>query len=94
MRTKACVHTLNGHTNTVADLFTQAPDPQVDKYSLNQSQWFLLGAELLRSAYFMSQFLTLTVFHHFLICLYRLLLVAMIQLFVCGTLLQEKLKQF
>ena len=29
MRTKACVHTLGGHTNTVADLFTQAPDPQV-----------------------------------------------------------------
>ena len=31
MRTKACVHTLSGHTNTVADLFTQASDPQVNQ---------------------------------------------------------------
>lgn len=29
MRTKACIHTLTGHTNTIADLFTQGPDPQV-----------------------------------------------------------------
>ena len=29
MRTKACVHTLAGHTNTVADIVTQAANPQV-----------------------------------------------------------------
>ena len=29
MRTKACIHTLTGHTNTIADLFTQGADPQV-----------------------------------------------------------------
>lgn len=29
MRTKACVHTLTGHTNTVADIVTQAANPQV-----------------------------------------------------------------
>ena len=29
MRTKACIHTLSGHTNTVAVVKTQAPDPQV-----------------------------------------------------------------
>ncbi len=29
MRTKACIHSLSGHTNTIADLFTQASDPQV-----------------------------------------------------------------
>lgn len=29
MRTKACIHTLTGHTNTVADILTQAPNPQV-----------------------------------------------------------------
>ncbi|CAI7997262.1 Pleiotropic regulator 1 [Geodia barretti] len=28
MRTKACIHTLGGHTNTVADILTQAPNPQ------------------------------------------------------------------
>ena len=29
MRTKACIHTLTGHTNTIADVFTQGPNPQV-----------------------------------------------------------------
>jgi hypothetical protein len=29
MRTKAQVHCLTGHTNTVADVKTQAGDPQV-----------------------------------------------------------------
>ena len=29
IRTKACVHTLAGHTNTVADIVTQAANPQV-----------------------------------------------------------------
>ncbi len=29
MRTKACIHTLTGHTNTVADVVTQAANPQV-----------------------------------------------------------------
>ena len=29
MRTKACVHTLGGHTNTLADIQTQASNPQV-----------------------------------------------------------------
>ena len=29
MRTKACIHTLTGHTNTVGTVFTQAPNPQV-----------------------------------------------------------------
>ena len=29
MRTKACVHTLTGHTNTVADVKTQATEPQI-----------------------------------------------------------------
>ena len=29
MRTKACIHTLTGHTNTVADVATQAANPQV-----------------------------------------------------------------
>ena len=28
MRTKACIHTLTGHTNTVGTVFTQAPNPQ------------------------------------------------------------------
>lgn len=30
MRTKACIHTLSGHTNTVASIFTQGPEPQVN----------------------------------------------------------------
>ncbi len=34
MRTKACVHTLSGHTNTVADIITQAANPQVSRPSL------------------------------------------------------------
>ena len=29
MRTKACIHTLSGHTNTVAAVKTQAANPQV-----------------------------------------------------------------
>ena len=29
MRTKACIHTLTGHTNTVADLACQGVEPQV-----------------------------------------------------------------
>ena len=29
MRTKACIHTLTGHTNTVADVVTQTANPQV-----------------------------------------------------------------
>lgn len=29
MRTKANIHTLTGHTNTVASVITQIPDPQV-----------------------------------------------------------------
>ena len=29
MRTKACIHTLTGHTNTVGAVVTQAPNPQV-----------------------------------------------------------------
>ena len=29
MRTKACIHTLTAHTNTVADIVTQAANPQV-----------------------------------------------------------------
>ena len=29
MRSKACIHTLTGHTNTVADVVTQAANPQV-----------------------------------------------------------------
>jgi len=29
MRSKACIHTLTGHTNTVGDVATQAPNPQV-----------------------------------------------------------------
>ena len=29
MRTKACIHTLTGHTNTVADVVCQAANPQV-----------------------------------------------------------------
>ena len=32
MRTKACIHTLSGHTNTVADVLRQAPNPQVGYY--------------------------------------------------------------
>ena len=32
MRSKACIHTLTGHTNTVADVITQAANPQV-RYS-------------------------------------------------------------
>ena len=34
MRTKACVHTLSCHTNTVADIITQAANPQVSRPSL------------------------------------------------------------
>ena len=30
MRTKACIHTLTGHTNTVADVRCQAAEPQVN----------------------------------------------------------------
>ena len=29
MRSKACIHTLTGHTNTVADVKTQATEPQI-----------------------------------------------------------------
>lgn len=29
MRTKACVHTLTGHTNTVAEVRCQSAEPQV-----------------------------------------------------------------
>lgn len=29
MRTKACIHTLTGHNNTVADIRCQAAEPQV-----------------------------------------------------------------
>ena len=29
MRTKACIHTLTGHNNTVADVKCQAAEPQV-----------------------------------------------------------------
>lgn len=29
MRTKSCIHTLTGHTNTVADLACQGAEPQV-----------------------------------------------------------------
>ena len=32
MRTKACIHTLTGHTNTVGTVFTQAPNPQVSHF--------------------------------------------------------------
>ena len=35
MRTKACIHTLAGHTNTVADILTQAANPQVLIHTLN-----------------------------------------------------------
>jgi pleiotropic regulator 1 len=40
MRTKAQIHCLTGHTNTVADVKTQAGDPQVS-----------LGSFLLRKIY-------------------------------------------
>lgn len=29
MRTKACIHSMTGHTNTVAEVRCQAADPQV-----------------------------------------------------------------
>lgn len=32
MRTKAQIHCLTGHTNTVADVRTQATDPEVKFY--------------------------------------------------------------
>lgn len=35
MRTKACIHTLSGHTNTVADVLTQAPNPQVHVHGVH-----------------------------------------------------------
>ena len=31
MRTKACIHTFAGHTNTVAVVETQAAEPQVNQ---------------------------------------------------------------
>ena len=31
MRTKACIHTLTGHSNTVAEVHCQASEPQVRK---------------------------------------------------------------
>ena len=31
MRTKACIHTLTGHTSTVAVVKAQAAEPQVSK---------------------------------------------------------------
>ena len=34
MRTMACVHTLTGHTNTVADVKCQATDPQVSLHAV------------------------------------------------------------
>ena len=34
MRSKACIHTLTGHTNTVADVATQAANPQVRRAGL------------------------------------------------------------
>ena len=42
MRTKACIHTLTGHTNTVADLACQGVEPQVScvfHFPLNHSRW-------------------------------------------------------
>lgn len=36
MRTKACIHTLSAHTNTVADVVTQAANPQVILHLQNQ----------------------------------------------------------
>ena len=35
MRTKAQIHCLTGHTNTVADVKTQAGDPQVSFKTLS-----------------------------------------------------------
>ena len=32
MRTKACIHALTGHTNTIAVVKAQATDPQVQIY--------------------------------------------------------------
>jgi len=34
MRTKACIHTLTGHTNTVACVKCQAANPQVSPLSI------------------------------------------------------------
>ena len=34
MRTKACIHTLTGHTNTVACVRCQAANPQVSRSTL------------------------------------------------------------
>ena len=34
MRTKACIHTLTGHTNTVACVKCQAANPQVSLLSV------------------------------------------------------------
>lgn len=41
MRTKAQIHCLTGHTNTVADVKTQAADPQVsvvDSLSFSETE--------------------------------------------------------
>ena len=34
MRTKACIHTLVGHTNTIATVKCQGAEPQVSQRSL------------------------------------------------------------
>lgn len=39
MRTKACIHTLTGHTSTVAVVKAQAAEPQVSKMLDPTTTW-------------------------------------------------------
>ena len=46
MRTKACIHTMTGHTNTVADVKCQGVEPQVKIYMKDLHSFFYLKDDI------------------------------------------------
>ena len=76
MRTKTCVHTLVGHTNTVADVKCQGVEPQV----INKLKFFVFIYKKIKSIVFFVLFFKILYFLYFYI-IYLLLFYKNIKFF-------------
>lgn len=86
MRTKACIHTLTGHTSTVAVVKSQAVEPQVSNLKTWSISIYWCIGYLFKSSFFAGkiQLVSLNLWHLFLRLLYFLRVVKVFEKSACS----------